>query len=102
SPVAELDNNLAHCARLLDAQGLDIAGFPGSGAAGGIGGMAAGILGAELRPGIELVIETLELEGQIKKADLVITAEGSIDAQSAYGKTPRSEEHTSELQSREK
>lgn len=86
--VAELDNNLAHFARLLDAQGLDIAGFPGSGAAGGIGGMAAGILGAELRPGIELVIETLELEGQIKKADLVITAEGSIDAQSASGKTP--------------
>src|SRR5690554_8080685 len=50
--------------------------------------MVAGILGAQLRPGIELVMETVELESHVKGADLVITAEGAIDAQSAYGKTP--------------
>ncbi len=67
---------------------MDMASFAGSGAAGGIGGMVAGILGAELRPGIELVMETVELESHVQQADLVITAEGAIDAQSAYGKTP--------------
>ncbi|MBJ6138509.1 glycerate kinase [Marinobacter litoralis] len=86
--LIKLDTNLAHFARLAKKQGWDIASFPGSGAAGGIGGMAAGILGAQLRPGIELVMETVELERHIQHADLVITAEGAIDNQSAYGKTP--------------
>lgn len=86
--VRQLDANLGHFARLVEAQGMDIASFPGSGAAGGIGGMVAGILGARLRPGIELVMETVELEQHLHNADLVITAEGAIDAQSALGKTP--------------
>ncbi|MDP4548639.1 MAG: glycerate kinase [Marinobacter sp.] len=86
--LIKLDANLAHFARLAKKQGWDIASFPGSGAAGGIGGMVAGILGAQLRPGIELVMETVELERHIQTADLVITAEGAIDNQSAYGKTP--------------
>ena len=86
--VVQLDANLGHFAALVQQQGFDIASFPGSGAAGGIGGMVAGILGAQLRPGIELVMETVELESHVKGADLVITAEGAIDAQSAYGKTP--------------
>jgi len=86
--VVQLDSNLGHFAGLVQQQGFDIASFPGSGAAGGIGGMVAGILGAQLRPGIELVMETVELESHVKGADLVITAEGAIDAQSAYGKTP--------------
>lgn len=86
--VTELDNNLANFARLVEQQGFDISSFPGSGAAGGIGGVVAGILGAKLRPGIELVMEAVALESHLKQADLVITAEGAIDAQSAYGKTP--------------
>ena len=86
--VVELDRNLGHFARLVEQQGMDIASFSGSGAAGGIGGMVAGILEAELRPGIELVMETVELESHLARADLVITAEGAIDSQSAYGKTP--------------
>ncbi|HLV77724.1 MAG TPA: glycerate kinase [Marinobacter sp.] len=86
--VAELDTNLGHFARLVQQQNMDIASFPGSGAAGGIGGAVAGILGARLRPGIELVMETVELERHVRDADLVITAEGAIDSQSAYGKTP--------------
>jgi glycerate kinase len=86
--VRQLDANLARFARLLKEQGLDIASFPGSGAAGGIGGMVKGILGARLQPGIELVMEAVKLEQHIRDADLVITAEGAIDAQSAFGKTP--------------
>ena len=86
--VAQLDNNLEHFAQLAREQGMDIASFPGSGAAGGIGGMVAGVFGATLQPGIELVMEAVKLESHIRQADLVITAEGAIDAQSAYGKTP--------------
>lgn len=86
--VRQLDNNLAHFARLIRALGMDMDSFPGSGAAGGIGGMVAGVLGAELRPGIELVMETVALEHHVRQADLVITAEGAIDSQSAHGKTP--------------
>lgn len=86
--VAQLDANLAHLARLVQAEGMDMASFPGSGAAGGIGGMIAGVLGAELRPGIELVMETVALESHVRQANLVITAEGAIDSQSAHGKTP--------------
>ena len=86
--VRQLDANLARFARLLKEQGLDIASFPGSGAAGGIGGTVKGILGARLQPGIELVMEAVKLEQHIRNADLVITAEGAIDAQSAFGKTP--------------
>ncbi|QBM17615.1 glycerate 2-kinase [Marinobacter sp. JH2] len=86
--LIKLDANLAHFARLAKKQGRDISSFPGSGAAGGIGGMVVGILGAQLRPGIELVMDTVELESHIETADLVITAEGAIDNQSAYGKTP--------------
>lgn len=86
--VKLLDRNLAHFAQLANIEGFAIDGFAGSGAAGGIGGMVAGILGADLKPGIELVMETVQLEQQVQTADLVITAEGAIDAQSAYGKTP--------------
>lgn len=86
--VTLLDKNLGHFARLATSAGFAIDGFAGSGAAGGIGGMVAGILGATLRPGIELVMETVQLEQQVQNADLVITAEGAIDTQSAYGKTP--------------
>ncbi|WP_328187203.1 glycerate kinase [Marinobacter sp. OP 3.4] len=86
--VRQLDSALAHFSRLAAEQGHDIHSFPGSGAAGGIGGMVAGMLGATLKSGIELVMETVGLAGQVATADLVITAEGAIDAQSAAGKTP--------------
>lgn len=86
--VRQLDGALAHFSRLAAEQGFDIHSFPGSGAAGGIGGMVAGMLGATLKSGIELVMETVGLDARIADADLVITAEGAIDNQSAAGKTP--------------
>lgn len=86
--VRQLDAALSHFSRLASEQGFDIQSFPGSGAAGGIGGMVAGMLGATLKSGIELVMETVGLAPKIAGADLVITAEGAIDGQSAAGKTP--------------
>ncbi|BES70101.1 glycerate kinase [Marinobacter nanhaiticus D15-8W] len=83
-----LGQALARFSKLAEGAGFDIHSFAGSGAAGGIGGMVAGILGATLKSGIELIMETVHLEQRIRGADLVITAEGAIDSQSAFGKTP--------------
>ena len=62
--------------------------YPGSGAAGGLGFAFRTFLNAELVPGIELVIETAGLEEEIKSADIVVTGEGCLDAQSLMGKVP--------------
>ena len=61
---------------------------PGSGAAGGLGFAFRAVLGAELLPGSRLVIEETKLEEYIADADLVITGEGRLDAQTAMGKAP--------------
>ena len=61
---------------------------PGSGAAGGLGFAFRAVLGAELLPGSQLVIQETGLEDYIAGADLVITGEGRLDAQTAMGKAP--------------
>ena len=61
---------------------------PGSGAAGGLGFAFRAVLGAELLPGSQLVIQETQLEEYIAGADLVITGEGRLDAQTAMGKAP--------------
>ncbi|PKP60979.1 glycerate kinase, partial [Candidatus Atribacteria bacterium HGW-Atribacteria-1] len=66
----------------------DIKDIPGAGAAGGLGASLMAFLNAELRPGIEIMIEIVKLEQAIKDADLVITGEGKIDSQTIYGKAP--------------
>jgi len=87
--VAKLDENLAHFARLvLRDLGKDIATVPGTGAAGGMGAALLAFLDAELRPGIEIVIEAVGLEASLSGASLVITGEGRIDGQTIHGKTP--------------
>ena len=63
---------------------LDI--YPGSGAAGGLGFGFLSFLNAQLKSGIEIIIEQLDIKGKIKNADFVITGEGKIDKQSTMGK----------------
>jgi glycerate kinase len=87
--VLLLDSALRRYARVLaDDLGQDVAGVPGAGAAGGLGAGALAFLGAELRPGIELVLELIGFEEAVAGADLVVTGEGKLDAQSLRGKAP--------------
>ncbi|CAI1015015.1 glycerate kinase [Serratia ficaria] len=87
--VAQLDAALRHYGELMEqVTGLEIVRQPGAGAAGGMGAALLGMLDARLRPGIEIVIETLRLEEAVRGADLVITGEGRLDSQSIHGKTP--------------
>ncbi|WP_375749179.1 glycerate kinase [Vibrio sp. HN007] len=87
--VLELDDALSHFADVLESQvNKTIKEFPGAGAAGGIGAALVGALNAELRSGIEIVMEAAGLKEQMIRADLVITGEGRIDSQSIHGKTP--------------
>ena len=87
--VAQLDANLAHYADCIEqALGKQVKELPGAGAAGGMGAALVGLLGAELKPGIQIVIEALKLADEVADADLVITGEGRIDSQTIHGKTP--------------
>lgn len=65
-----------------------IADHPGAGAAGGIGMALLAVLHADFRPDIDLVIEQSGLDAAAQWADIVFTGEGSIDAQTMFGKTP--------------
>ena len=87
--VERLDANLAHFAAVLQQTlGVAVADVPGAGAAGGMGAALLGVLGAHLRPGIEIVTTALGLEAVVAEADLVIVGEGRLDAQSLRGKAP--------------
>lgn len=66
----------------------DINATPGAGAAGGMGAALLWFTHAQLRPGIELVLELLDAESLVRQADLVITGEGKLDKQSSFGKAP--------------
>lgn len=87
--VKILDSNLVHYANIVKEQlGKDIASTPGAGAAGGLGFGLMAFLNAELKRGVELVIEYTGLEEKMKGADYVFTGEGSVDSQTVFGKTP--------------
>ncbi len=87
--VALLDANLAHWADLVSAAtGHDRRDEPGAGAAGGVGFGLVAVLGAELRPGIELMLDLLGFADRVEGSDLVVTGEGSLDGQSLRGKAP--------------
>lgn len=64
-----------------------VLGVPGAGAAGGLGA-ALLALGAELRSGVETVLDLIGFDGHVRDVDLVITGEGNMDEQSAAGKAP--------------
>ncbi|SDN33137.1 glycerate kinase [Bacillus sp. OK048] len=87
--VQLLDQNLAHYAEIIKRDlGKDIAHSEGAGAAGGLGAGLMAFLNANLKKGVELVIEYTGLEERMAGADYVFTGEGSIDGQTLFGKTP--------------
>ena len=87
--IAELDACLAHYGEIIHkALGVDVRNTPGAGAAGGMGAALMAFLGADLRSGIEIVMEALNLEEQINNCSLVVTGEGRMDSQSVRGKVP--------------
>ena len=86
--VVALDAALAHYATIIERDlGTAVADIPGSGAAGGLGAGLMAFVHATLRPGAQIVLEAVHLEEHIRTAHLVITAEGQIDEQTAYGKS---------------
>lgn len=86
STVADAVENAAGTA-LASEPGTALRDTPGAGAAGGLG-FAFLALGAALRPGIEVVTEATGLHDHLADADLILTAEGSVDSQTATGKVP--------------
>ncbi|WP_233359211.1 glycerate kinase [Thermomonospora amylolytica] len=85
--VRELDAALGRLADVIAARfGVRVHDLPGAGAAGGACGGLVGVLGAETAPGGDLVADLVGLDAAVAGADLVITGEGRLDAQSAAGK----------------
>ena len=87
--VRELDAALARLAEVIERDlGKRVADVPGAGAAGGTGAGLMAFLDASLVPGAPLVVEAAGLDAKLAEADLVITGEGRVDEQTAYGKAP--------------
>lgn len=87
--VRKLDKDLTKLAKIIkrDLQ-TNVANIPGAGAAGGLGAGLLAFTGARLQSGIDIVMQATQLRKYVKSADLVITGEGRIDSQTAFGKTP--------------
>ena len=87
--VAALDKGLQHLTQVIQqTTGRDIATLPGAGAAGGMGGTLSALLNAELKPGIDLLLDLTDFDKLIEGADLIITGEGKSDRQTVMGKVP--------------
>lgn len=85
----ELDAAMAGYAEVTKACiGTDCAKSEGAGAAGGLGFAFLSYLNADLQPGIDLVLDAVEMEKTMEGADLVFTGEGRLDYQTAMGKAP--------------
>ncbi len=82
-----LDRGLMHVADKMQAfMNSDVRDMPGSGAAGGIGAGAVAFLGAQLLPGIDTIMDLCQAHQAIAGADLVMSGEGKVDAQTLHGK----------------
>jgi len=83
--VQRLDAGLRHVASLCSPE---LANVPGAGAAGGLGFGVLAFLSGELRPGVDLLLDCAGFDALLEGADLVITGEGRMDAQTLQGKAP--------------
>lgn len=87
--VRKLDAALAHLADMTAATlGIDLRDQPGAGAAGGLGFAFASYLNGTLRPGVDIVLDAVLPEAELRAADIVVTGEGRFDGQTAMGKAP--------------
>lgn len=83
---------------ILEQFGVHLSEVKGSGAAGGLGGCLRTFFNAEIKKGLELILELTGFDSLIKGADLVITGEGKIDSQTFMGKIPSEIAHRAALQ----
>ena len=87
--VNTLDANLGHLAVIIQqALGQDICSMPSAGAGGGLGAGLVAFAGAQIHSGIDVITQATNLSEHLQDADLVITGEGCVDSQTAFGKTP--------------
>ena len=87
--IEDVDHAMAHYAAICAAfSGKDCSSHPGAGAAGGLGFAFLTFLNASLRSGVDLVLDTIGLDALLEHADIAVTGEGRIDAQTAMGKGP--------------
>lgn len=84
-----LESGMKNYAAVIKEQlGIDVDGIPGAGAAGGLGAALKVFLNANLKSGIETVLDLIEFDACLEGSSLVITGEGRMDWQSAFGKVP--------------
>ena len=96
--VWDLDRALGHLAAVAYRDlGLDLQHEPGTGAAGGLGFGLRAFCGASLRSGVDVVMETVGFDDEIRGVDLVVTGEGAFDEQSLHGKVPAGVMRAAEL-----
>ena len=87
--VQQLDRALFHFSDIVQQDlDLNIRDQAGAGAAGGMGGGLLLLPNVQLKAGVQIIIDAVNLNEQIKGADLVITGEGRMDSQTVHGKTP--------------
>ena len=87
--VKELDQALEVYASVLQrSMGKQVAHIPGAGAAGGLGAGLMAFTNATLKPGIDLICDSVGFDRHLEGADLLITGEGRIDASTAFNKAP--------------
>ena len=87
--VEQLSDALDHYASLImKTVALDVGHLPGSGASGGLGAGLVAFAGATLYPRFEIIKDYINIEEKIRTADIVFTAEGSLDFQTPNGKIP--------------
>ena len=86
---SKVDEAMKHYADVTkESLGCDFADCEGAGAAGGLGYAFLSYLAGELIPGVELILQATGLEEKMKNADVVVTGEGRLDAQTVMGKAP--------------
>ena len=84
-----LDSGLSNMSTVVKHDvGLEIMDMAGAGAAGGLGGGLVAFINGTLRPGVDIVLDAVQLQEKMIGADLVITGEGQMDFQTVYSKAP--------------